>query len=37
VRIDLLSRKKGEKIRVKILRKNFITGGKEMEFEVALQ
>ena len=37
VRIDLLSRKKGEKVRVKILRKNSITGDKEMEFEVALQ
>jgi uncharacterized iron-regulated protein len=37
LRIDLLSRKKGGKIRVKILRKNSITGGKEMEFEVALQ
>jgi S1-C subfamily serine protease len=37
VRIDLLSRKKGEKVRVKILRKSLITGDKELEFEVALQ
>ena len=36
VRIDLLSRNKGETVRVKILRKNSITGDQEMEFEVAL-
>jgi len=37
VRIDLLSRKKGEKVSVKILRKILLTGDKELEFEVALQ
>jgi S1-C subfamily serine protease len=37
VRIDLLSRKKGEKVKVQILRKSLLTGEKEMEFEVTLQ
>jgi S1-C subfamily serine protease len=37
VRIDLLFRKKGEKVRVKILRKSLLTDDKELEFEVALR
>lgn len=37
VKIDLLLRKRGEKVKVKILRKNSVAGGKEMEFEVAPQ
>jgi hypothetical protein len=37
VRIDLLFRKKGEKVRVLILRKSLLTGDKELEFEVALK
>jgi len=37
VRIDLLFRKKGEKVRVKILRKSLLAGDKELEFEVALR
>jgi uncharacterized iron-regulated protein len=37
VRIDLLFRKQGEKVGVKVLRKNSVTGEKELEFEVALQ
>ena len=36
VRIDLLSRKKGETVRVKILRKNSLPGDQELEFAVAL-
>ena len=37
VRIDLLFRKKGEKVRVKILRQSLLTGENEHEFEVSLQ
>ena len=37
VRIDLLSRKKGEKVTIRILRKSFFGLNKEMEFDVVLQ
>jgi aminopeptidase N len=36
VKIDLLTRKKGEKVKVKVLRKGFL-GGQEMDFDVVLQ
>ncbi len=36
VKIDLLSRKKGEKVKVSVLRKGFF-GSQKMDFEVALQ
>jgi hypothetical protein len=37
VKIELLSKKKGEKVEVRVLRKNFFLGEKEMAFEVTLQ
>jgi S1-C subfamily serine protease len=36
VKIDLLSRKKGEKVKVRILRKGFF-GSQQIDFEVVLQ
>jgi hypothetical protein len=35
VKIDLLDRKKGERVKVRVLRKGFF-GRKEMDFDVAL-
>jgi C-terminal processing protease CtpA/Prc len=35
VKIDLLARKKGEKVRVRVLRKGLL-GSKEMDFDVVL-
>jgi S1-C subfamily serine protease len=37
VKIDLLFRKKGEVVRVVVLRKTLLEGDQEMDFEVALQ
>jgi uncharacterized iron-regulated protein len=37
VKIDLLFRKRGEKAKVRILRRGFFGGQQEMDFEVALQ
>jgi uncharacterized iron-regulated protein len=37
VKIELLSRKKGEAIRVRVLRKGFFGSNKEMDFDVVLQ
>jgi aminopeptidase N len=37
VKIELLFKKKGENVRLKILRKTFLSGSKEMAFEVTLQ
>jgi S1-C subfamily serine protease len=37
VKIELLFRKKGDKVKVKILRKTFLSGSKEMVFEATLQ
>jgi C-terminal processing protease CtpA/Prc len=36
VKIDLLARKKGEKVRVRVLRKGLL-GSREMNFDVVLQ
>jgi aminopeptidase N len=36
MKIELLFRKKGDKVKVRILRKTFFSGNKEMDFEVTL-